>query len=61
MLHVQQLDCTVKVWRRLGEWYANCGPNGNTGGGSVMVWGCISLTGKKKLVIIAGNFNPVRY
>ena len=30
-------------------------------GGSVMVWGGISLTGKTELVIIEGNLNAVRY
>ena len=31
------------------------------GGGSVMVWGGISLTGKTRLVIIGGNLNAERY
>ena len=30
-------------------------------GGSVMVWGGISLTGKTEFVIIEGNLNAVRY
>ena len=31
------------------------------GGGSVMVWGGITSTGRKPLVIINGNLNAVRY
>jgi len=31
------------------------------GGGSVMVWGGICITGKTRLVIIEGHFNAVRY
>ena len=30
-------------------------------GGSVMMWGDISLTGKTRLVIIGGNLNAERY
>lgn len=31
------------------------------GGGSVMVWGCISVTCKMDLITILGNLNAVRY
>lgn len=54
---------TSKVWRRRGERYADCCTDRVTsfGGGSVMVWGGISLTGKTRLVIIGGNLNAERY
>ena len=60
---LQQLDHRVKVWRRRGERYADCCTDRVTsfGGGSVMVWGSISLTGKTRLVIIGGNLNAERY
>ena len=58
-----QLDRRVKVWRRRGEPYADCCTNRITsfGGGSVMVWGGISLTGNTRLVIIGGNLNAERH
>lgn len=60
---LRQLDHRVKVWRRRGERYADCCTDRVTsfGGGSVMVWGGISLTGKTRLVIIGGNLNAERY
>ena len=46
-----------EVWRRRGGRFADCctGRVTSFGGGSVMVWGSISLTGK-----ITGNLNAVR-
>uniref|UniRef100_A0A8P4G922 Uncharacterized protein n=1 Tax=Dicentrarchus labrax TaxID=13489 RepID=A0A8P4G922_DICLA len=60
---LRQLDRRVKVWRRRGECYADCCTDRITsfGGGSVMVWGGISLTGKTRLVIIGDNLNAERY
>ena len=57
------LDRRVTVWRRRGERYADCCSDRVTafGGGSVMVCGGISLTGKTRLVIINGNLNAQRY
>lgn len=45
---LQELVCTVKVWRGYGECYADCCTDrvAAFGGDSVMVWGGISLTGK---------------
>ena len=59
---LRQLDCRVKVWRRRGERYADCCTDKITSfsGGSVMVWGGISRTGKTRLVIIGGNLNAER-
>ena len=40
--------CTLE-WDRFG------------GGGSIMVWGSVSLHHRIELVVIAGNLNTVRY
>ena len=58
-----QFDRRVKVWRRRGERHADYCTDRITyfGGGSVMVWGGVSLTGKTRLVIIGGNLNAERY
>ena len=60
---LRQLDHRVKVWRRSRECNANCCTDRITyfGGGSLMVWGGISLTGKTRLVGIGGNLNAERY
>ncbi|KAJ8381891.1 hypothetical protein SKAU_G00026690 [Synaphobranchus kaupii] len=60
---LRKLDGRIKVWRRRGERYADCCTDRVTpsNGGSVMVWGGISLTGKTELVVIEGNLNAVRY
>ncbi|KAL7828173.1 hypothetical protein AOLI_G00313250 [Acnodon oligacanthus] len=60
---LRKLDRRVKVWRRRGDRYADCCTDRVTsfGGGSVMVWGGISLTGKTRLVIIGGNLTAERY
>ena len=60
---LRKLDGRIKVWRRCGERYADCCIDRVTplNGGSVMVWGAISVTGKTELVIIEGNLNAVRY
>ena len=60
---LRSLDGRVKVWRRRGERFADCCINRVTafGGGSVMVWGGISMTGKTRLVVIVGNLNAMNY
>ncbi len=60
---LRKLDGRVKVWRRPGERFADCCIDRVTafGGGSVMVWGGISLTGKTRLVVVQGNLNAVSY
>ena len=57
------LDHRFKVWQRYEECFGDCLTNKVTyfGGGSVMVWDGISLTGKTRLVVIEGNFNAERY
>ena len=60
---LRTLDGRIKVWRRQGKRFADCCTDRVTsfGGGSIMVWGGISLRGKTDLVIIEGNLNAVRY
>lgn len=60
---LRRCDGRIKVWRRRGERYADCCTDRVTafGGGSVMVWGGISVRGKTDLVIIEGNLTAVRY
>ena len=60
---LRKLDGRIKVWRRAGERFADCCTDRVTSfnGGSVMVWGGISLRGKTNLVIIEGNLNALRY
>ena len=50
---LKRLDQRVKLWRRCRECFSNCTDNIKSfGGGSVMAWGGISLTGEMRLVII---------
>ena len=60
---LRTLDGRMRVWRRQGERFADCCTDRVTafGGGSIMVWGGISVRGKTDLVIIGGNLNAVRY
>ncbi|KAG7484209.1 hypothetical protein MATL_G00046870 [Megalops atlanticus] len=57
-------DRCERVWRRRGERYAACNiiQHDRFGGGSVMVWGGISLEGRKNLHVLAnGSLTAVRY
>ncbi|KAJ8375922.1 hypothetical protein SKAU_G00065020 [Synaphobranchus kaupii] len=57
-------DRRERVWRRRGERYAACNiiQHDRFGGGSVMVWGGISLEGRTDLHVIAnGTLTAVRY
>ncbi len=60
---IRKVDGRTRVWRRSGERYANCCIDRVIafGGGSVMVWGGISLAGKTRLIIVNGNLNALRY
>ena len=51
------------VWRKVGERYnVDClKPTVQGGGGSVMVWGCISWEGVGPLVLVEGTLNQYRY
>lgn len=60
---LHHVDGRLRVWRRTGERFAqNCvQPVVQYRGGSVMMWGGISETGKTDLVHIQGNLNGQRY
>ena len=56
-------DGRVRVWRRQGERYADATvrEHNRYGGGSVMVWGGMSLGTRTPLLRVDGNLNGVRY
>ena len=57
-------DGRIRIYRRRNERYTEaCTLEWNRfgGGGSVMVWGCVSQNHRTKLVVIAGNLNAVCY
>lgn len=56
-------DGRIPVYRRQGERYvdANVVEHDHFGGGSVMVWGGISMTGRTDLVVVDGNLTGQRY
>ena len=60
---LRHIDGRRRVWRRRGEQHAEfcVQPVTAFGGGSVMVWGGISLTNKTQLIQIIGNLNSNRY
>lgn len=51
------------VWRRKGEEYLpkNTKKSVKHGGGSVMVWGCVSASGVGDLHFIKGNMDKYQY
>lgn len=61
LLHVT--DGRTRVWRRRNTAYAqrHISPTVPFGGGSVMVWGCISHDCKLDLLTIRGNLTGARY
>lgn len=62
--HVSTCDRRVRVWRRRGERYAECNivPYDRFGGGSVMVWGGVSIDGRTDLYVIpGGSLTALRY
>ena len=56
-------DGIQRVWRRQGEDYdEKCMvPKVKHGGGSVLVWGCMSSKGVGKLCFIDGIMNAAKY
>lgn len=62
-IQIHRADGRKRVWRRVGERYSpNCIIERNTwGGGSIHVWGGITLTGRTPLVIFDRNVNANVY
>ncbi len=54
-------DSVKRVWRQPGEKYKCVLPTVKHGGGSVMVWGCMSATGTGELQFIEGTMNANMY
>ncbi len=56
-------DGVKRVWQQPGEEYKDkCVlPTVNHGGGSVMVWGCMSAAGTEELQFIEGTMNANKY
>ena len=54
-------DGRAGVWREVGERYnVDClKPTVQGGGGSVMMWGCISWEGVGPLVLVEGRLNMI--
>lgn len=50
-------DRRIPVYRRDGERYSECNmrPNSNFRGGSIMVWGGISINGRTELAVVNGG------
>lgn len=61
LLHM--VDGRTRVWRQRNTAMAprNIQETVAFGGGSVMVWGCISMNCKLDIITIRGNLNGVRY
>ena len=60
---LQGSDGRKQVYRRKGERYANncIQERDRNRGGSIMVWGGISFTGRTELVLVNGNMNALYY
>ena len=61
--HLDSSDGRSRVYRRVGERYADACviQRQSFGGGSVMVWGGITAHGRTPLVVVAGNLTGIRY
>jgi hypothetical protein len=63
LFHLDSSDGRSRVYRRVGERYADACviQSQSFGGGSVMVWGGITAHGRTPLVVVAGNLTDIRY
>ena len=61
--HLESSDDRSRVYRRIGEQYADACviQRQSFGGGSVMVWGGITAHGRTPLVVVAGYLTGIRY
>ena len=61
--HLDSSDGRSRVYRRVGERYADACviQRQSFGGGSVMVWGGITAHGRTSLVVVAGNLTGICY
>ena len=56
------LDRRRRVWPRRGEWYTNCANvEHDRYGGSLMVWGGISVRSRTELLVLNGTLTGQRY
>ena len=60
---LDMLDRRRRVWRRRSERYANCAivEYDRYGGGSLMVWGGISVRSRTELLVLNGTLTGQRY
>ena len=60
---LDMLDRRRRVWRRRGERNANCAivEHDRYGGGSLMVWGGISVRSRTELLVLNGTLTGQRY
>ena len=60
---LDMLDRRRRVWRRKGESYANCAivEHDRYGGGSLMVWGGISVRSRTELLVFNGTLTGKGY
>ena len=60
---LDMLDRRRRVWRRRGERYANCAivEHDLYGGGSLIVWGGISVRSRTELFVLNGTLTGQRY
>ena len=60
---LDMLDRRRRVWRRRGDRYANCAAveHDRYEGGSLMVWGGISVRSRTELIVLNGTLTGQRY
>ena len=60
---LDMLDRRRRIWRHRGERYTNCAivEHDRYGGGSLMVWGGISVRFRTELLVLNGTLTGQRY